>query len=416
MKVLITEEALETGAGHWPSYIGTIGSGLREAGDEVDILVHKDASEGVVVGGGIPYLSRNCWVDSASQGAVGGIRHNFRFYREVKAWLQKNRSYDRVCALTMRLQHLLAFGLLSRSRVVPDSTKFLLLFVQGFGQYEGDSIPSSFPRNLSTKLARLCFRILRPAVESGRVTLAAETLGMRDELERFTGLQVSLFPHPVPAPPASKERASSLPDVQEDHIPLTITCPGFARHEKGNDLLQEAMEMLTDTLDGHHLKFIMQWPKSFELPDGSFLGPNRSLEEAGRVQFLNKNLDKSAYEDLLSQTDLVILPYRRNSYHHRVSRVAIEAASRGIPLIYMSGTWSEEVAELAGCGVKIRDETAKAVAQAIEEAVGKYTELKKVACSGAQEVARFYSGSEFRQCLFNLDFSEDSTKSQDFTT
>ena len=53
-----------------------------------------------------------------------------------------------------------------------------------------------------------------------------------------------------------------------------------------------------------------------------------------------------------SQTDFVILPYRKSSYYNR-PRVAIEAGARGIPLIYTDGTWTEEVAALVECGVTI---------------------------------------------------------------
>jgi hypothetical protein len=54
MRILIVEEGLKTGAGHWPVYIGGIASELRKAGDEVDVLVHRDATVRVLwVGLGI---------------------------------------------------------------------------------------------------------------------------------------------------------------------------------------------------------------------------------------------------------------------------------------------------------------------------------------------------------------------------
>jgi hypothetical protein len=258
LRILITEEALETGNGHWPSYIGGIAEGFRSAGDDVEVLVHRKATDAVVTQvGGTRWFSRNCWHDKASQGGLGGVRHNLRFRRELAGWLDTHERYDWVCALTMRLQHLLAFALLARrqkkfsvfsgsdfrkqssnprpstpgplkaqpsllgldsplaldarpSTLGPlkaqptllgldpsDPPRFLLLFVQGFGRYAGHGKPTVFPVTASTLLARFCFWLMRGVVKKGTVVLAAETKGMQDELQRFTGLQVRLFPHPV---------------------------------------------------------------------------------------------------------------------------------------------------------------------------------------------------------------------------
>ena len=409
MRVLITEEALQSGNGHWPGYIGGIAGGMRKAGDEVEVLIHRQATAKVEAEvGGRPWFSKNCWVEAASQGALGGIRHNFIFGSELANWLRSKPPYDWVCALTMRLQHLLAFALLSRSRRLPGSTRILLLFVQGFGNYAGPDKPTSFPINGSTLLARFCFRLLAPDVRRGRVMLAVETNGMQDELQRFTGLPVVLFPHPVP-PPYSQHgtgdsgqntRARRQEQSTKSKKPtITITCPGFARHEKGNDLLQEAVKRILVGPTADHLHFVMQWPEPFPMPDGSTLGPDPALACDPRVEFLNQNLDAGAYEGLLARTDLVVLPYRRSSYHHRVSRVAIEAASRGIPLVYTSGTWTEEIAELAGCGVAISEETPEAVEHALMTAIGQFETMFRVARDSSSNVALYHSAERFRSLL-----------------
>jgi hypothetical protein len=104
-------------------------------------------------------------------------------------------------------------------------------------------------------------------------------------------------------------------------------------------------------------------------------------------------------EALLARSDFAILPYRQNSCHHRVSRVAIEAASRGIPLIYTSGTWTREVAELAQSGFEIREETGESVKEAIEEVVCRRSELRRAAVDGAERVACYHSASQFRKQL-----------------
>ena len=394
MNLVVLEEALQSGSGHWPIYIGDIASACRQAGDRVDVLAHRQASSPLLDElGATPWFTRNCWTDPARQGGLGGLRHAVRYAREVSAWLCQAPDTTWVCALTLRLQHLLAFAWLARRPQHQGDRRYLLLFVQGFGVYQGPGLPVVFPATLSTRLARLCFHRLRPAVQSGRVVLAAETRAMQTELASFSGLPVRLFPHPVSLPPESIASTTSASPA------ITITCPGFARYEKGNDLLQEACRQLLAAQPRLDLQVISQWPQPFSLPDGTEAVPDSALLADGRYQLINESLDRQAYAALLARSDLIVLPYRRSSYHNRVSRVAIEAALHGVPLVYMSGTWCEEVVELTGAGVAIAEETPEAVYQALRTALQQLPELRRAAQAASAVVAERYSARRFRQLL-----------------
>ena len=389
MRILIVEEALEKGSGHWPNYIGGLAAGMRQHGDTVDILGHQNATETLRDElGVIPYLSKNCWLDSASQGLVGGLRHNFRFKSELKRWLKKHQPYDWVCSLTVRLQHLLAFAFLSRSPIADKHTKYLLLFVQGFSCYSEQSQSYKFRRSPSALLAKFCFRLLAPAVKAKKVILAAETEGMKKELEEFTQLPVELFPHPLEAKNLS-QNTKVAPET------ITVSCPGFARHEKGSDLLLSAINRLKNEGTLNRFHFILQWPEPFMLPDGTMLEPSEEIVNSDHITFYNDSLEAAAYNTWLSQTDFVILPYRKSSYYNRLSRVAIEAGARGIPLIYTDGTWTEEVAALVECGVKIDGESPAELVRALNHAYENAKKLKDRAVAGAGRVEQYHSCETF---------------------
>lgn len=407
MRILITEEALESGTGHWPNYIGSLASDLRELGDEVDVLTHRQATSQVLARvGGTAWYSRNCWTDVKSQGKLGGVRHNWSFYTETMRWLRENGPYDRILALTMRMQHLLAYAAMSRSRKLQEESRFVLLFVQGFGRYVEPGKETVFPPGFSTKMARAAFRVMAPAVMKGRVVLAGETIGMCDELQRFTGLPTTLYPHPVKAYEDRKNSGPALAGFTEPQrsgsdlkFPdvLKVTCPGYARYEKGSDLLAEAILQILEMPLGNRVHFVLQWPEPFTLPDGRSLSPDERLLSDPRVEFLNENLGPAAYADLLESSDLVILPYRSEAYHQRLSRVAIEAAREGIPLVYSIHTWTEEIAELVGCGVSIHEETPEGIVAALQKAIEQYSELKKAALDGAGRVRAFHTAESFRE-------------------
>jgi glycosyltransferase involved in cell wall biosynthesis len=223
---------------------------------------------------------------------------------------------------------------------------------------------------------------------------------MRQELETFSGLPVELFPHPVQVDPrgSTTRRAPAMAADRQ----VTITCPGYARYEKGNDLLQEACRMIWQEPGCEQVHVVCQWPEPFTMPDGRQMGPDPTLVADPRFELCNEHLDASTYQALLNRTDLVVLPYRRESYSNRVSRVAIEAAIQGIPILPMCGTWAEELAQLAGGEDVIKAETAEAVAAAVSASVRRLKERRSHALKNSNNIARFHSAKNFHRKLLVL--------------
>jgi hypothetical protein len=145
--------------------------------------------------------------------------------------------------------------------------------------------------------------------------------------------------------------------------------------------------------------FLMQWPEDFDLPDGSRCAPDSDLLKDERVKFSKDLLTGEAYWDFLQQADVVVLPYRSESYRARVSRVAIEAAMLGKPMVYTKGTWISEVVAMGGAGVAIAEETPQSLAEAIQMAIGDLDTLQSEAERGVAQVLDFYSVSSFHHLL-----------------
>jgi glycosyltransferase involved in cell wall biosynthesis len=558
MRILIVEEALRLGNGHWPRYIADLAEGFRAEGDVVDVLGHKEANDNVksVVHGVVPWLSRDCRVDRRSQGLIGGIRHNLSLKRELKAWLKKRGPYDWILSLSSRPKHLLAFAMLASAKRYSLS-RFLLLFVLAPGQQDDSG---KFRLSASNLFAKFCFTLLRPAVRRGQVVIAAETEGMRAEIEKFSELRTVLFPHPVEAAPPPKiegttkntnihERGeevsttdyvdghgcgaglgsasragaafanpskselardsentsltryagspavaltseggsaggdqladpvefldgkspAGLPMVFEKHYtlcdtkdsdafgnnsssltirgsisesldagrsafdtpakPVVVVAPGLARYEKGSDILQEAIKLilskevasgerrvtrvedkaqhlprdpLFEPVIGRSVKFVMQWPEDFDLPNGRRCRPDPDLLQDERVKFSTDLLTGDAYWDFLRQADVVVLPYRIEAYWARVSRVAIEAAMLGKPMVYTGKTWIHEVAQLVGAGVPVADETPEGLAGALLRVISELERHQVAAADGVERVREFYSVSGFHRLLGEL--------------
>ena len=551
MQILIIEEALRAGNGHWSRYIADLADGFRAEGDVVDVLGHKEANDNVksVVHGVVPWLSRDCRVDRRSQGLIGGIRHNLSLKRELKAWLKKRGPYDWILSLSSRPKHLLAFAMLVSAKRYSLS-RFLLLFVLAPGQQDDSG---KFRLSASNLFAKFCFTLLRPAVRRGQVVIAAETEGMRAEIEKFSELRTVLFPHPVEAAPPPKiegttkntnihergeevsttdyadghgcgaglgsasragaaftnpskselardsentsltryagspavaltaqggsaggnqiadsgdfldgqsqaglqmvsqqlptlceSKDSDVSGINSSSVPITgshsealdspakpvlVVAPGLARYEKGSDIFQEAIKLILSNevssgerrvmrgedeaqdvpraplfvaAFGRSVKFVMQWPEDFDLPDGRRCATDSDLLKDERVEISKDLLTGDAYWDFLRQADVVVLPYRSESYRARVSRVAIEAAMLGKPMVYTHKTWIHEVAQLVGAGFPVANETPEGLAGALLRVISDLEKNQVAAADGVERVREFYSVSGFHRLLGEL--------------
>ncbi len=404
MKILLTEEALQTQEGHFLNYLTGITRGLRDAGDTVDLLAHCTASPEVSAETeAIPWFRRNCRTDPRSQGLGGFLAHNYSTYRDLACWLRKHPGYNWLLNLATRRQQLLAFTALAYNKKIMPQGRLLLLFVLGFGVYRGSGSSASFSKDPSTLICRLLLRCLGPAVRSGRVVLAAETREMQKELGLFCGLPIQYLPHPIDW--ADETEVLSHGATQRElsgRDRFVVTCPGFARFEKGSDLLLEAIRELERRKIADDYFFIMQWLKPFATEDGKMHAPDAGLESRGRVKFIGEPVNDKEYRSILEGSDAVILPYRMESYHNRVSRVAIEAAALGIPLIYTKGTWIGEVAQIAEVGIPIESESMEAIIDALNTARRRCNELSPKAKTTAEKVREFYSTRQFRMRLAEL--------------
>ena len=85
-----------------------------------------------------------------------------------------------------------------------------------------------------------------------------------------------------------------------------------------------------------------------------------------------------------------------------VAGAAQTGAIMGIPLIYTSHTWLDEVAQLAGCGVIIEEETAESVVKAIRTACLNEKTLREKANVGAMKVRAYHSVECFRDLLLKF--------------
>lgn len=400
VRLLIVEEALHSVKGHWFEYIKTITDACHEAGDEVTIAAHRDADPRILVELParplIPYSAWDKTYDSSSplKRYYGVFQHNRRLFNTLDELLKTEKEpFDCILAPTLLIHHLMAWVKIARKYHGKKFKRLVLFFVNGQGSYQGPGQPAHFSRHPKTALFRHYLRQLKPLVESGEVVLAAETEEMAREYTAFCGIPFRCFPHVVRFPATANPPYTS--------VKPTFACFGFARYEKGSDLLQEAIRQIRRRRPDLPLRFAIQWLDDFQLPDGTTVSPHPELLADPDVEFITSTLDTTSYLQHLRETDGMILPYRASSYYARVSRVAIEGAIMGIPMVYTRDTWLEEMVALCAAGEGFTNESLEGLIEAILRLADNLPLHKSTAVDRSDLARDLYSPEQFRTCLLS---------------
>lgn len=182
-----------------------------------------------------------------------------------------------------------------------------------------------------------------------------------------------------------------------------MSCLGPARLEKGTDILQKAILYLIKEQPELNVKFIIQWNQEVFNSDGSKLEREPELERSKKVFFLTSDLSSEEYDDYIDRTDCMVLPYLRQSYYARISGVAVEAVTAGIPIIFTKDTWMEDAVSQYGAGLSIENENALDLAEKIYLMASRISEYKAEAMAKAKLARTYHSSDNFLKCLWGSE-------------
>ena len=394
-KILIVEESLRDLKAHWFEYIKTINIAARANGWQVDIAANLDVARKIKAKLSVFPIFRHAYYLDNNKKKLPGWRyygfilHSWRCLQVLFPFLKQQPRYDEIFVPTVLVHHLIAW--LAITYLHPKAPKHLtLFFVTNPGVWLGDKQQAILPK--SSYLQGWLLKLFAPLVKQGKVALAVETKGAKSEFERLTALPFQLLPHPVPEFELETATTESL----------NFACYGFARYEKGSDLLKDAISQILNQQPDFNAQFRLQWVEPFTLPNGSVCQPDRTLCQHSQVSIIDQALVSKDYHQLLQDTGCMMLPYRNSSYHARVSRVAIEAICLGIPVIYTKGGWLEEVVVEFGAGIGIEDESIEDLIAAIQCMTANYSHYHQQASTQKATAQKYFSGQNFFNLLISL--------------
>lgn len=392
MKVLIVEEGLESHRGHYFQYLRDLADDGRVSGHEIDILAHRNASYEVTDPvGAVAWLSRSVHHGSFSRNRLGRLgeilKHNRILHQDICSWHRHSgKRYDATIIPSARIEHIWALHRLRHTDRERHFGHLFAIMVDAPGvRVEGGTY--RFPSN--TWPLRFSIRWISNVRSSRPLTFAAESERMVQQFKKFSGVNFIEVPHVTRIPPEAAKRIDPA-------IPQRIRFGtfGFTRYDKGLDVLQEAIKQLPSDW-GDNMEFVLQWTQDYSLPCGRLIKQDSALQENKNVSFISAFKDSREYYDSLAQTDVVALPYRRDFYSDRMSRVAVDAALAGIPTVFPRDTWLEDFHEDYGSGVAFTADDPASLARAILEVRLDYLHQSKVAIDRMQKTRHDFSGAAF---------------------
>jgi glycosyltransferase involved in cell wall biosynthesis len=266
-------------------------------------------------------------------------------------------------------------------------TKVLFYFVS-IPIYINNNGDPKWNSSATSKLLNVLITLLKNEVNSGKVIIGVETHQLKLALNKLTGIKISYLPQPA-----------ELLSVSKSNNTILMACYGAARHEKGSNILQLAVAKYLELHPDTKSKFIIQWIDDFKDENSKLVKKIPVLTNSSRVGYISHYFKDDEYKLYLSQTNVLLLPYRRSSYQLRGSRVLIEAMQNGIPVVVTEGTTLSEQAMKFGASVTCKDGDIESLVKALHLVEANYLKLKQLAEIKKQSARDHFSVKEFRRLL-----------------
>jgi glycosyltransferase involved in cell wall biosynthesis len=398
-RLLVVEEGLRDVTGHWFEYVKSVATLHRELGAEVTVAGHFGVTSSVCAAldarevfhhsnwDGI-YAHPRAW-----QRYLGITHHNWRVAAAMDRFFAAEGPFDCVFVPTVAIHHIGAWRYLAWRHLSRSMRRLVLFFRNNVARYDPDSDDPKFgSRSAVWRRVLLSFE---PLIRTGQVCFATDSDRLAKEYEILCGMRPIVLPSPRIADFFDR------PATLDPSAPYVFGCLGPPRFEKGIDLLQSAVERFLATRPDARAEFVIQWNQPIYNKNGSGYLLSPALEADPRVRLLTRALESVDYDLELRRIDCMVLPYRRQSYFARISGVAIEAVTSGIPVVFTENTWMADFVNNLGAGVSMRNDDVASLHEALNTAYDQRERLAQNARSRTQAARHAHAGDRFVEQLWS---------------
>ncbi|MHB8727679.1 MAG: glycosyltransferase family protein [Sulfuricaulis sp.] len=204
--------------------------------------------------------------------------------------------------------------------------------------------------------------------EKGSVTFYSDTEELAAQYNQLDAFHFLTLPIPIDDSLSVRKRTGQLP--------LTVSYLGDAREEKGFHLLPKLIKDLrTAGLGEDRVRFRIQanLPRAGTTARVRNAKDNLTRRQGPGLELLEGPFDSNKYHELITSSDIILVPYCAKSYRARSSGIFAEALAAGVPTIYPRGTWMELCHQDSG---SVGFNKARDMASAVIDLVSHYPEYE----------------------------------------
>jgi glycosyltransferase involved in cell wall biosynthesis len=398
-RLLVVEEALKNQAAHFYEYVKSVAELNASIGGETVVVSHAATDPAICRElDAHPLFERSNWDGvynhpKAWKRYLGIVRHNWYVYRVMNRFVKQHGPFDLLFAPTVVIYQLIGWRMLMARHGGRGVKQIVLLFRNNAGSYPADSSTPVFKR--STAILKWALQSFRGLIAKGQARFVTDSTRLATEYRLLCGIEPEVWPSPRVA--AYAELAE---DARAADAPVVFSCLGPARFEKGIDVMQAAIKAYLAAHPEGRARFVIQWNAPIVDALGAPYMPDPALRADPRVTLIEQSMSSAAYDAAVEATDVMLLPYRRSSYFARISGVAVEAVTAGVPVIYTRDTWCEDLVIDVGTGIGVSDNDVAGLADAIATMAEDYPRYRAEARSRAVKARQSHSGDAFLDKLW----------------
>jgi glycosyltransferase involved in cell wall biosynthesis len=377
---LIVDSGLRNLGGHNYTYTSAVVRELRGRGWRVEVVASARLESALADATGFrPLLSLGAYDFPPSRGRLRDLAYLHAqavvHAEELETTLRGigAADFDLVFSPTLGDFELLAWPRVVRRLPLRGKLLLLLRNTPGYAQMDPWRIRMRPLLGLRPRALRRLH-----ALTDGRFALLTDSeLLTRDYARVFGGRVVT-----VPIPVGERILARPPDPDAQPATPLVFGYLGDARHAKGFDLLPELISQALEETGA--VAFLVQAVAPASSASGDLDPAADALqalarEAPERVRLVRQRLDEEEYASLLSQMDVVLIPYRREGYVEPTSGIFVEALALAKPVVVPRGTWMSHCLGGSGAGLTFEPGDVRDLARAVREAGEGWPELRAAA-------------------------------------
>jgi len=236
-------------------------------------------------------------------------------------------------------------------------------------------------RSAVKTLTSLFFKLAKAMRAASWLQIYVDTVELQDEYASITNFPITVLPIPI-----ERETIEGFDETGRDNR-LTLSMLGDARLGKGIDMIPDLVEELLVEYP-NQLKFIIQTSTPVVGANSKFLDAtlarlNQIDQEQDALVLLSEPLTTQEYFSTIAQSDIMLHPYRAESYRYQSSGMFAEALALGKAVVVPADTWmSRELEKRAGGGISFKIGDADSLKQSVRIVIDNIESYKRQSQNG----------------------------------